>query len=75
MTYYIRTSSSTDGSVYENKNDAVKQVQMNMARQRANGRVVSREGKQILFSEKTGKLFDVIWVEDEDGNRVHVPDV
>lgn len=73
MTHYLRTNRSTDAQAFGTADDAIKQVHANIARQKAFGRVVSREGERILFHEKTGELFDGMWVEHEDGEPIHIP--
>jgi hypothetical protein len=73
MTHYLRTMGTTEAVPFETAEAAIKQVQENIAHQKAVGRVVSRDGERILFHEKTGELFEAMWVEDEGENHVHVP--
>lgn len=73
MAYYLRTMGTTDAHSYETADAAIEQVQLNIAKQQASGRVISRDGQRILFHKKTGELFEAMWIEDEDEKHIHIP--
>jgi len=68
--WYVRTLSTADATPYARLEDATAQVQATVEMYSSRKRIGrTREGK-VSFDERDGTLFNVIWVEDEEGRVV-----
>jgi hypothetical protein len=66
--WYVRSLSSTEGARYERLADAIAQVQETVLRIHAGKHPSRTEDGKVALHESDGSLFNVIWIEDEDGH-------
>jgi hypothetical protein len=70
VVWYVRTLSTVNATPYPSFEAAVAQVQTTVDMYSSRKRVSrTREGKVALL-ERDGTLFNVLWIEDEEGRIV-----
>ena len=73
MAWYLRAAGvGTDAVSHETLDQALEHVKTLVTGEIASGHKVSNEDGRISFFDGF-QLINTIWLEDEDGNQVHIP--
>jgi len=74
VTHYLRFVSTPDHRAFDAEAEAIKEAQTVISRQRGfPGRVAHYDGETIVIHDRNGQLVDGFWVEDENGQKLHIP--
>lgn len=70
VSWYFRTLSTADPTPYASLEAAAAEVQARVDMYKSRKRIVRTKEGKVSLHESDGTLFNVLWVEDEDGRVV-----